>query len=159
LANERENAVPSLRWFGTEGNYNVMVMELLGPSIEDLFDFCHRRFSLKTVLMLMDQILFLLEAIHSRGFIHRDVKPENFVIGIGQSRNKVKIIDFGLAKQFRDPQTKLHIQYRENRPSLTGTARYASINNHRKLGELLLAKGQRTLTDKRFINCRAISTR
>jgi len=123
--------VPSFRWYGTEGDYNAMVMELLGPSIEDLFGFCRRKFSLKTVLMLMDQVLLLLEAIHARGFIHRDIKPENLVIGTGLSQNEVKIIDFGLAKQYRNPETKLHMLYREGKPNLTGTARYASINNHR----------------------------
>lgn len=106
-----------------------MVMELLGPSLEDLFNFCSRRFSLKTVLLLADQMISRIDFIHSRDFIHRDIKPDNFLMGLGKRGNLVYIIDFGLAKKFRDSRTNRHIPYRENK-NLTGTARYASINTH-----------------------------
>jgi len=66
--------------------------------------------------------------VHNKNFIHRDIKPDNFVMGIGRHCNKVYIIDFGLAKKYRD-KAKAHIKYREDK-SLTGTARYASINAH-----------------------------
>ncbi|CEG38623.1 ck1 ck1 ck1-d protein kinase [Plasmopara halstedii] len=121
--------VPSLRWFGVEGEYNVMVIDLLGPSLEDLFNYCGRRFQLKTVLMIADQLLCRLEYCHAKNFIHRDVKPDNFLIGLGKRAQIVHIIDFGLAKKYRDPRTHQHIPYRENK-NLTGTARYASINTH-----------------------------
>eukprot|EP00744_Colponema_vietnamica_P001750 GILI01002863.1.p1 GENE.GILI01002863.1~~GILI01002863.1.p1 ORF type:complete len:461 (+),score=85.18 GILI01002863.1:187-1569(+) len=121
--------IPLLHWFGQEGDYNAMVIELLGPSLEDLFNFCNRRFSLKTVLMLSDQMISRVEYVHNKNFIHRDIKPDNYLIGLGKKANVVTIIDFGLAKKYRDPKTHQHIPYRENK-NLTGTARYASINAH-----------------------------
>ncbi|XP_042420626.1 casein kinase 1-like protein 2 [Zingiber officinale] len=119
----------NVRWFGVEGDYNVLVMDLLGPSLEDLFNFCCRKLSLKTVLMLADQMINRVEFVHSKSFLHRDIKPDNFIMGLGRRANQVYIIDFGLAKKYRDTATHQHIPYRENK-NLTGTARYASVNTH-----------------------------
>ncbi|CAH3137564.1 casein kinase I-like [Pocillopora verrucosa] len=121
--------IPTIKWCGTEGDYNVLVMELLGPSLEDLFNFCNRKFSIKTVLLLADQMISRIEYVHCKNFIHRDIKPDNFLMGLGKKGSLVYIIDFGLAKKYRDPRTHQHIPYRENK-NLTGTARYASINTH-----------------------------
>jgi len=121
--------IPHVRWFGQEKDYNVLVLDLLGPSLEDLFNFCSRRFTMKTVLMLADQMIGRIEYVQNKNFIHRDIKPDNFLMGIGRHCNKVYLIDFGLAKKYRDSHTKTHIPYREDK-NLTGTARYASINAH-----------------------------
>lgn len=121
--------IPHIRWYGQERDYNVLVMDLLGPSLEDLFNFCSRRFTMKTVLMLADQMIGRIEYVHSKNFIHRDIKPDNFLMGIGRHCNKLFLIDYGLAKKYRDSRTRLHISYREDK-NLTGTARYASINAH-----------------------------
>jgi serine/threonine protein kinase len=121
--------IPNLKWYGVEGEYNVMVIDLLGPSMEDLFNFCGRKFSLKTVLMLADQMISRVEYCHAKNFVHRDIKPDNFLMGTGKKGHHVYMIDFGLAKKYRDHKTHVHIQYKDNK-NLTGTARYASINTH-----------------------------
>jgi serine/threonine protein kinase len=121
--------IPRIDWYGVEGDYNVMVMELLGKSVEDLFVAAQRQFSLKTVLMLADQMITRIEYIHSKGMLHRDVKPDNFAMGLGRKANLMYVIDFGLSKRYRDPKTLQHIPFREGK-SLTGTARYTSVNTH-----------------------------
>lgn len=123
--------IPHVYYFGQEGLHNVLIIDLLGPSLEDLFDWCGRQFSLKTTVMVAKQMLTRVQAIHEKSLIYRDIKPDNFLIGRPNTRtaNLIYVIDFGMAKQYRDPKTKQHIPYRE-RKSLSGTARYMSINTH-----------------------------
>eukprot|EP00826_Nyctotherus_ovalis_P059155 TRINITY_DN81_c0_g1_i35.p1 TRINITY_DN81_c0_g1~~TRINITY_DN81_c0_g1_i35.p1 ORF type:complete len:312 (+),score=74.66 TRINITY_DN81_c0_g1_i35:320-1255(+) len=106
-----------------------MVMELLGPNLETVLKQSKDPFAVSTAAFVGIQMLKLVRHLHSRSFIHRDIKPENFTVGYEELKNYVYMIDFGLAKYYRDPKTKLHVPYRNNK-SLIGTARYASINTH-----------------------------
>lgn len=111
-------------------NYNVVVMERLGLSLEDLLVSCSGTFSLNTTLSIADQLLRRLQDLHIAGFVHRDIKPENFLLGLGDKSNVIYVIDFGLSKRYKKDRGNEHIPYKDNK-SLTGTARYASINAHR----------------------------
>lgn len=120
--------IPRIYYYGLEGDYKVLVMDCLGPSLEDLFNLCNRKFTLKTVLMIADQMISRLEYLHKRHYIHRDIKPENFLVGLGLNSNYINMVDLGLAKKYRSA-TK-HLSYKEGH-RLIGTARYASLNSHK----------------------------
>lgn len=139
--------VPFLHFVGDEKfddgrMFHVMVMDLLGKSLEDLFQECHRKFDLKTVCHIASQMvstkncshsLFFqiqrIQKVHEERIIHRDIKPDNFLIGATEStKNNVYIIDFGLAKCYKNSEGE-HIPFRDGK-NLTGTARYASLNTH-----------------------------
>ncbi|TDL20425.1 kinase-like protein [Rickenella mellea] len=130
--------VPWIMWSGKQGDYNVMVIDLLGPSLEDLFHVCNKHFTLKTVLLLADQLISLIEFIHSRDWVHRDIKPANFLMGSdaytvppSPSASRVNVIDFGFAKKYADPLTKTHIPFSRDENHGVGTPLFASINTHR----------------------------
>eukprot|EP00124_Ichthyophonus_hoferi_P001881 Ihof_evm8s111 gene=Ihof_evmTU8s111 len=130
LLNKKSNScVPHLHWTGIAGDYTVMVIDLLGPSLEDLFQENGGSFSLKTVVILAIQLLSCIENIHAINYLHRDIKPDNFLIGLEAQKHIVYMIDFGLCKRYMDPISEQHIPYRDNK-CLVGTARYASINTH-----------------------------
>uniref|UniRef100_A0A8H7NP98 non-specific serine/threonine protein kinase n=1 Tax=Bionectria ochroleuca TaxID=29856 RepID=A0A8H7NP98_BIOOC len=119
--------IPHVLWFGQECEYFVLVHELLGPSLEDLFNYCDRKFSLKTVLLIADQTISRIEYLHSKDVLHRDIKPDNFLTGVGRKGNIIYTIDFGLAKEHWLAQQDSRY---EKHNLFCGTTRYASINNH-----------------------------
>ena len=119
--------VPKIFYLSETLDQNILIMELLGESLETLLDQCGRKMTIKTICMLAEQMISAIEFFHKKNYIHRDIKPDNFVIGRGKKANQVYIIDYGLAKRYRDPTTQEHISYSSGK-SLTGTARYASIN-------------------------------
>ena len=118
---------PLAFWKGN--GFQALAMTLCGMNLEDIFQRCQCKFSVKTVLMLADQMISRLQFLHEKNVIHRDIKPENFAVGLGSESNVITLLDFGLSKVYRDPITHVHIPRRERRP-LVGTVRYASLQNH-----------------------------
>ena len=120
--------IPYVKSFGQCGFYNVLVMELLGKSLEDIKHILpSKKMSIPCVCRLSYQMLQILEHIHKKSFLHRDVKPDNFIMGIGPNSKFLYMIDFGFAKTYRDPSTLVHYPM-EKAAGMTGTARFASIN-------------------------------
>lgn len=124
----KDQGIPQVYVSAAQDKNNIMVMDLLGPSLQSLFSMCNKKFDLKTVLMIAIQMLERIQFLHQKGVLHRDVKPDNFAIGYQSKGYKVYLIDFGLAKKYIDKEG-YHIGYKDNK-NLTGTARYASLNTH-----------------------------
>ena len=119
------DGVPSLLWHGISGDYNAIVLDLLGPDLDELFDHCNRKFTDKTILQFGQSALSVLEQMHSCGYIYRDMKPQNFLVGLGVSgESDIYLLDFGLSKSIENVKNK-------KGRGLVGTARYASISAHR----------------------------
>lgn len=118
---------PKLKYFCTDGNVSAMVISMLGKSLDVCFKEAPNRFSLKTVLLLADQMISRIQYLHSKGIIHRDIKPSNFMMGSGNDQNIVYLIDFGFARSYCNLTTKEH-NVERNSTSFIGTPSYASIN-------------------------------
>ena len=122
--------VPKFYGVGELQDSYYLIMDFLGPNLLELFEYCGcHKFTISTVCLLALQILNRIENLHKHYYLHRDIKPENFLIGMQEKANIIYLIDFGLSKRYKNPKTHQHIPYREGR-SLTGTARYVSINTH-----------------------------
>ena len=109
-------------------DFYFLIMELLGPNLENILNQMNRHFSIKTIIYLGIQMINIIENLHKAYVIHRDIKPENFVIGLNK-KNKIYIIDFGLSKRFRNPKNGEHIPYKDGK-TLIGTAKYSSVYTH-----------------------------
>ena len=118
--------IPKYETYGYNKEHNILVMQLLDKSLDDIL-FKLKSFSIKTTAMLGHQMINILKYIHDKHIIHRDVKPDNFVMGRKEHNGTLYIVDFGLAKKYRSSRTLRQLPLTK-RKSLTGTARYASIH-------------------------------
>ena len=119
---------PHAHYYGSEGDYNYLVLDLMGSSLEELFRKRNHKFSLKTVIQIAIQLIDRLEEFHSKHVIHRDIKPDNMMLGLDSDFSTIYLIDFGLSKRYFDPKTGKHHVY-EMGKSFRGTRRYSSINS------------------------------
>ena len=109
-----------------DGNY--LVMESLGPNLEELFVWCGKKFSLKTTIWIADRVLEILDVFHSNKLVCVDMKPANFLLGKGKDSNKLYIIDLGFVEKFTDSEGQ-QFTFSEGH-GLRGPSLFASVWNH-----------------------------
>ena len=122
--------IPKVYCYGNNQSHNLLVEELLGKSLEDIFNSYGKPFSLKTVCVLGIEMIKRIQSIHQKYYIHRDIKPDNFMTGRGENEKNIYIIDFGLAKKYYSVSKAQHIKFTTGK-HLIGTARYCARNAHR----------------------------
>ncbi|VDK70271.1 unnamed protein product [Litomosoides sigmodontis] len=117
--------------FGMINGGKAMVMDLMGPALEELFIYCKRRFSLKTVLMLADQMLDRIQCMHDAGYIHGNLTSDTFVMGIKENIARVYLVDMKFASKYINISggRRKHIPYEEN-TGFFGSPCFASVNRH-----------------------------
>ena len=123
------SGIPKVHDYFTDGDYNVMIMDKLGKSVEDVLVEQGGSLTADIVVAIGRKVLAALKHVHDNGVAHRDLKPQNMMLSCNASDTNVYLIDYGLAKRFNDPVTG-HIPYSQNKRGLTGTPRYASVSSH-----------------------------
>ncbi|CAI0409575.1 unnamed protein product [Linum tenue] len=126
------HGVPRVHFKGCQSDYYVMVMDMLGPSLWDVWNNNSQTMSIEMVACIAIEAISILEKVHSRGYIHGDVKPENFLLGPPETpdERKLYLVDLGLATKWRDTSTGLHVEYDQRPDVFRGTMRYASVHAH-----------------------------
>nr|XP_004309533.2 PREDICTED: casein kinase I isoform delta-A-like [Fragaria vesca subsp. vesca] len=126
------HGVPRVHYKGKQGEYYIMVMDMLGPSLWDVWNNCNQRMTIEMVACIAIEAISILENIHSLGYVHGDVKPENFLLGTPgtQDERKLFLVDLGLATKWRDSSTGEHVEYDQRPDVFRGTMRYASVHAH-----------------------------
>ena len=120
--------IPKVKLFGYSGQYMVLVMELLGPSLDSIIKkLPDKKMSIRCVCNIAYQLISILETIHNNNIIHRDIKPANINLGVGNMEKFLFLIDFGLSRKYRSSTTKKHYPFEQTK-KLVGNARYSSIN-------------------------------
>jgi len=128
---EGNEGIPNTYLFKNIGGESILIIDLLGPNLEDILqDTKSKKFTLKTCLMTLKQLIERLKIIHKEGIIHRDLKPENLLVNKNIRNSLIYLIDYGLSKKYKDAKNDMHIPFRNERP-ITGTIRYISINTHK----------------------------
>ena len=118
--------IPEVKSFGKVKNYNILVEPLLGKSLFDIFAENNKEMPLEDVCLIGKQVIDRIQWVHSKFIVHRDIKPDNFLIG-KKDPNVIYLIDFGLSKKYRSSTTNKHIRFGFT-GKLTGTVRFASAN-------------------------------
>jgi serine/threonine protein kinase len=119
--------IPNVYTYIETTDYNILVMDLLGISLEAKFNESNRKFNISTIYAIAIDMIKIISFVHSKGFLHRDIKPNNFLFNNKIPHNKLYIMDFGLSKQYIQDKSHIDIKFDRN---LIGTARYASLNIH-----------------------------
>ena len=126
LLNLKGPGIPSVVSFGISGKYNILVENLLGKSIHDIWFEKNKKFNLKDTCVFAIQAISLLEYVHSKNYLHRDIKPANFLVG-NPDNSQLYLIDFGNASKFRSSRTGKHMRNAKS-SSVFGSLLFLSIN-------------------------------
>ncbi|KAJ0030590.1 hypothetical protein Pint_13154 [Pistacia integerrima] len=124
--------LPLVHYKGQQGDYYILVMDMLGPSLWDVWNTNNQMLSEEMVACIAVEAISILQQLHLRGFVHGDVKPENFLLGQRGTpdEKKLYLIDLGLASRWKDVASGRHVDYDQKPDVFRGTVRYASVHAH-----------------------------